>query len=160
MVHRAVERFSEWFESSTAVWQTLAVCFAIVIVEFADPGLDPHFFWVLFWLTVYSAVTQPALAYAARRAAELVRQVLAAIHALVAQILALVEEVRRLVDEIRSLAERSEHTQRAVLELARDVRGLAERIEALAIEIRDAQREQGEQLDGIEGLLDEGGAPA
>jgi type VI protein secretion system component VasK len=46
------------------VWQTLGVCVLIVIVEIAWPTLDPHWFWLLVLLTVYSAITQPALAQA------------------------------------------------------------------------------------------------
>ena len=57
-------RFDKWFVSGGAVWQTLGVCVLIVIVEIAWPTLDPHWFWLLVLLTVYSAITQPALAQA------------------------------------------------------------------------------------------------
>jgi len=59
---RALERFDVWFTSPSCVWQTLFVCAIIVIVEAVRPDLDPHFFVLLMVLTVYSAITQPALA--------------------------------------------------------------------------------------------------
>lgn len=65
-VHRwqtsALARFDKWFTSPSCVWQTLFVCAVIVVVEVVRPSLDPHFFILLMVLTVYSAVTQPALA--------------------------------------------------------------------------------------------------
>ena len=54
--------FDEWFTSPSCVWQTLFACIIIVVVEVSWPNLDPHFFFLLMILTVYSAVTQPALA--------------------------------------------------------------------------------------------------
>lgn len=60
---KALGWFAEWFASSGGVWQTLAVCLAIVAFEFAFPQMDPHAFFLMALLTVYSAVTQPALAY-------------------------------------------------------------------------------------------------
>jgi hypothetical protein len=61
---RLLARFDAWFTSGAGVWQTLFVCAAIVAVELIWPNLDPHWFWLLVFLTVYSAVTQPALAQA------------------------------------------------------------------------------------------------
>lgn len=59
-----VAAFSRWFQSASAVWQTLVFVLVVVLIESIRPSLDPHGFWLLYWLTVYSAVTQPALAYA------------------------------------------------------------------------------------------------
>jgi hypothetical protein len=59
---KMIEKFDRWFTSPACVWQTLIVCVLIVVVELSFPSLDPHYFILLFILTVYSAVTQPALA--------------------------------------------------------------------------------------------------
>lgn len=56
-------RFNEWFSSPQGVWQTLGVTAIIVAAELAFPQLDPHGFWLLYWVTIYSAITQPALAF-------------------------------------------------------------------------------------------------
>lgn len=62
---RALARFNRWFCSEGGVYQTFIVVLAVVIFELADRGVDPHAFILMAVLTVYSAVTQPALAYAA-----------------------------------------------------------------------------------------------
>lgn len=87
MVLQAIERFAAWFQSAAGVWQTTAITLGVVALEFLDPRLDPHGFWLLYWLTVYSAVTQPALAYvgavAAQEARETARTQLRTLQALV-----------------------------------------------------------------------------
>lgn len=60
---RAIEAFGRWFASEGSVWQTAALVTAVVIFEFAAPRADPNAFRFLYWATVYSAVTQPVLAY-------------------------------------------------------------------------------------------------
>lgn len=57
--------FARWFRSPAGIFQTLALVTLIVIAEARYPQADPHGFWLLYWLTVYSAVTQPILAYVA-----------------------------------------------------------------------------------------------
>lgn len=59
----ALRRFNVWFTSQGGVYQTFLITILIVVFERVFPHLDPHGFWLLYWLTVYSAVTQPALAY-------------------------------------------------------------------------------------------------
>lgn len=78
-----MDRFAAWFQSAAGAWQTFFVLIGAVILEFVNPHLDAHGFWLLYWLTVYSAVTQPALAYInglaaneAKRMAELQTQML------------------------------------------------------------------------------------
>lgn len=66
---RVLDAFNDWFCSDAGTVQTLAVCLAVVAVELADPRLDPHAFLLMAVLTVYSAVTQPALARAGRTSA-------------------------------------------------------------------------------------------
>lgn len=58
-----LDRFARWFSSGPGVWQTGAITLAVVAVELADRNLDPHAFILMAVLTVYSAITQPALAY-------------------------------------------------------------------------------------------------
>lgn len=62
-MRRPIEAFGRWFASAAAVWQTAALTLAVVIFELADPRADPDAFRFLYWATVYSAVTQPVLAY-------------------------------------------------------------------------------------------------
>lgn len=60
-----IRRFGTWFASAAGVWQTTLFCAVVVCLELAFPRTDPHMFWWLVALTVYSAVTQPVLAYIA-----------------------------------------------------------------------------------------------
>jgi hypothetical protein len=71
-----LRRFDRWFSSSAGVWQTAIVTLAIVAVELARPTIDPHGFWLLFALTVYSGITQPALAHTGSETAELLKRLL------------------------------------------------------------------------------------
>jgi hypothetical protein len=66
--NRLLEWFARWFASAAGVWQTFLLTIAICVAEFIWPNLDPNHFAVLFWLTVYSGVTQPALAYVSSQA--------------------------------------------------------------------------------------------
>jgi hypothetical protein len=63
MFHGLLDRFARWFASAAGVWQTLVVTVAWTIVEIVKPGMDPSFLGFMAILTIYSAVTQPALAY-------------------------------------------------------------------------------------------------
>lgn len=69
MIDRLIRRFSVWFSSSGAVWQTTVLVLVWVIAEQVFPQSDPHGFVLLYVLTVYSAITQPALAFASDQAA-------------------------------------------------------------------------------------------
>jgi hypothetical protein len=62
-----LQKFDRWFGSAAGVMQTLAVVSFLVIAELFGGIHDDHGFWLLYWLTVYSAVTQPVLAYSNRR---------------------------------------------------------------------------------------------
>lgn len=64
---RLLEKFAKWFASPGGVWQTGLVTAAIIAAENIWPHMDPHGFWLLYWLTAYSAVTQPVLAYVNRQ---------------------------------------------------------------------------------------------
>ena len=64
-----MERFARWFASTAGVVQTGACVAGIAVYELANPHWDAHGFWLLWALTVYSAVTQPVLAYSAARSA-------------------------------------------------------------------------------------------
>lgn len=87
-----LERFNRWFTSAAGVWQTGVCILAFVIVEASDRHLDPHGFWLLYALTVYSGVTQPALAYAGKVAGD-------RLEALEATLEAHVERVEQLIGE-------------------------------------------------------------
>lgn len=59
-----LKTFARWFASAAGVVQTFVLVGALVILESTHMLKDDHGFWLLYWLTVYSAVTQPLLAYA------------------------------------------------------------------------------------------------
>lgn len=62
--------FDRWFSSQAGVYQTLAFTLVVILIEYTFPHLDPQGIGLLYWLTVYSAVTQPALAHTGRAAAD------------------------------------------------------------------------------------------
>jgi hypothetical protein len=62
-----LNRFDRWFGSAAGVVQTLVLVLAVVVAEATGLIRDDHGFWLLYWLTVYSAITQPILAYSNRR---------------------------------------------------------------------------------------------
>lgn len=61
--NKYLHRFANWFGSSAGVIQTAVLVGSVVVLEVINPHIDGHGFWLLYWLTVYSAVTQPILAY-------------------------------------------------------------------------------------------------
>lgn len=63
---RTLERFTRWFDSQGGVYQTFFITVGLVVFEALFPNVDQHGFWLLYWLTVYSAITQPALAHAGK----------------------------------------------------------------------------------------------
>jgi hypothetical protein len=65
-----LRRFATWFSSAAGVWQTVAVCMGWVAFERIFRHADPSGFVLLYVMTVYSAVTQPVLAYANRQDTE------------------------------------------------------------------------------------------
>lgn len=77
-----LDRFATWFSSGPGVYQTALVTLAVVVLEVADRGLDPHAFILMAVLTVYSAVTQPALAYSGSVQARRMEQMIAHLEAL------------------------------------------------------------------------------
>ena len=77
-----LDRFAAWFASGPGVWQTGAVTLAVVVVELCDRSLDPHAFMLMAVLTVYSAITQPALAYSGSVQAKHMEQMIAHMEAL------------------------------------------------------------------------------
>ncbi|WP_165821718.1 hypothetical protein [Mycobacterium colombiense] len=63
MSDRLLDRFAAWFASARGVWQTLVVTLAVVAFEVIHPTADPQMLILMAILTIYSAITQPALAY-------------------------------------------------------------------------------------------------
>ena len=98
MTRRLLERFTRWFCSSGGVWQTTVVVLAVVAVECADRSLDPHAFVLMAVLTVYSAITQPALAYSGAVAADRTDTVLSRLAAVEDQNAVLLGQLRALLD--------------------------------------------------------------
>lgn len=77
-----LDRFARWFSSGPGVWQTAVVTLAVVAVELSDRSLDPHAFVLMAVLTVYSAITQPALAYSGAIQARQMEEMIAHLEAL------------------------------------------------------------------------------
>ena len=69
MADKILDRFTTWFCSKGGVWQTTLLTLAMVAAEVSDRRFDPHAFYLMALLTVYSAITQPALAYSNEQAA-------------------------------------------------------------------------------------------
>lgn len=65
----------------------------LVAVELGDRGLDPHAFALMAALTVYSAITQPALAHAGQQSAERLDTALARLEGLEQQIVDLERQI-------------------------------------------------------------------
>lgn len=90
----ALRWFDRWFTSAGGVWQTLLIVLGIVAVETFFPRVDPHMFLLMAWLTIYSAVTQPALAHANAEQSE--------------QIVGLEQQILQLEDRLINLLTTSE----------------------------------------------------
>lgn len=90
--------FDQWFASSAGVWQTLIVTVGVVAVELAKPQLDPHALILMAVLTVYSAVTQPALAHVGAESMKMLQRLLTDVHTVLV-------EVRELVGAGRTIDE-------------------------------------------------------
>lgn len=101
----ALDLFNSWFTSDAGVWHTAVITLGIVGVEIGFPNLDPHGFWLLYWLTVYSALTQPALARAGRVAGEQQEKALAKIEALEQQVATLIGQLALKEDQEIALLE-------------------------------------------------------
>ena len=101
-------RFDKWFSSGAGVWQTLAVCFAICIIEIVWPHLDPHYFYLLAILTIYSAITQPALAHNGAATSEEIRKIALDIKKIAEQQSVELEEEGEVLDDVRQILERIE----------------------------------------------------
>ncbi|MFE2998683.1 hypothetical protein ACFXG4_27230 [Nocardia sp. NPDC059246] len=100
--------FDRWFASAAGVWQTFAVTVVIVILERVFPHVDPNGFWLLYVLTIYSGITQPALAHVGATANKMLHEVLAELRADSGEDLAVDQETNALVKRI---AERLDITE-------------------------------------------------
>lgn len=60
-----LRRFGRWFASPLGIYETVTVLVAWIALEKLHVVHDASGYQILYWLTVYSAVTQPVLAYIA-----------------------------------------------------------------------------------------------
>lgn len=88
---RILEAFNRWFTSAAGVWHTFILVGIVVILEQTKVLNDHNGFWLLYWLTVYSAITQPALAYVARQGGDREDVILRHLEALVEHVIEDVE---------------------------------------------------------------------
>jgi len=120
--NRILAGFARWFGSSGGVWQTCILLLFLVLLEFGHVIHDPQGFWVLYWCTVYSAVTQPVLAYANKQDTAQGNEIQAELQALLAKIndsvisieekedeelIRLQSVMTRIVNEVREQVEES-----------------------------------------------------
>lgn len=89
---RALQWFGRWFASAAGIAQTMTIVLGVTGWELAHPRLDEHGFWLLYALTIYSAVTQPVLAWVAMMSARGTDEVLARLEAMERRELALLED--------------------------------------------------------------------
>lgn len=96
--------FGRWFPASAGVWQTFLAVGVLTVLENTEILHDDHGFWLLYWLTVYSAVTQPVLGYVNRidtaRADAVLKQVQEILENIQAQESEELEILRARVQEI------------------------------------------------------------
>lgn len=59
-----LKAFARWFGSAAGVWQTFFAVGGWVTLEYLHVVHDDNMFQLMAWLTIYSAITQPVLAYA------------------------------------------------------------------------------------------------
>lgn len=95
---RGLDAFARWFGSAWGVVETFVVVAGIVALEYLDPHLDPHWFWLLVWLTVYSAITQPALAFGNEKASRQLEEQQRRIEDLVRQVEATEERILEAIE--------------------------------------------------------------
>lgn len=80
---RVLSWFGRWFASPLGIYQTVLVLVVWIVGEKIHVFRDPDGYQILYWLTVYSAVTQPILAFIANRGAEDTAKVLGHIERIV-----------------------------------------------------------------------------
>ena len=99
---KALFGFSEWFISARGVWQTFFLVSTLCLCEVLFPQIDTHGFWLLYWLTVYSAITQPALAYVSGQSSDHSEDVLARVELLEERILEMEASILAKLDAMNT----------------------------------------------------------
>lgn len=74
-----MNRFADWFASRAGIWQTGIIVVGWSIAATVWTFLDPSLFRTMAVLTIYSAITQPILAYVAVRSSDKADRDLAAL---------------------------------------------------------------------------------
>ena len=100
---KALAWFDAWFTSPECVWQTLFACIVICVVEVAFPSLDPHYFYLLAILTLYSAITQPALAQASAATTKQLQTIIERQAGIIEMMHQELAETNEILDDVREL---------------------------------------------------------
>lgn len=100
---KALVSFDNWFTSPECVWQTLFVCILICVIEIVWPTLDPHYFYLLAILTLYSAVTQPALAQSSAATTRQLQTLIERQANIMKMMQKELEETNEILDDVREL---------------------------------------------------------
>jgi hypothetical protein len=90
-VKRAIGAFGAWFASAAGIVQTAVLVAGWIALEKLHVIRDSDGYQILYWLTVYSAVTQPVLAYVGAAAGRKTDEVLARLEASEAREIELLE---------------------------------------------------------------------
>ena len=102
---RFFHKFGRWFASPLGIMETVTIVGLWVIAWIANPHLDEHLFGLLVVLTVYSAVTQPVLAFIAYSAGEKTERVLEQLTTGEAHLEHLALQNTRILEHLESLIE-------------------------------------------------------
>ena len=95
-----LERFAKWFASTAGVWQTTAIVLLWWILESTGVIHDDQHFQLLVVLTIYSAITQPVLAFANRQDTEQGDKILTELRAIAERIEAKEDEELSAIAEL------------------------------------------------------------
>lgn len=106
MYNRFLTAFTKWFSGPACFWQTSLIVGGIAIVELIYPSIDPHGFWLLWALTLFSAWTQPALAYGNATSAQQLDKTLEHLEIMMAKVEVLTERAETLEEQNAELLAR------------------------------------------------------
>jgi hypothetical protein len=67
---KTLDGFNKWFTSAAGILHTIMLIAFVVLAEHFHLIKDRNGFALLYWLTIYSAITQPMLAFVAKNSGD------------------------------------------------------------------------------------------